>query len=87
MSTSPQKELSAYTDQELLDEVKKLKSFSITNAFIIGFLIGVIIYSVIENTWGLLTLIPLYLIHKFANDPKNKRLKEVEHLVEERKLK
>jgi hypothetical protein len=87
MSTSPQKELSAYTNQELLDEVKKLKSFSITNAFVIGFLIGVIIYSVIENTWGLLTLIPLYLIHKFANDPKNKRLEEIEELIKDRGIK
>lgn len=83
MSTSPQKEIIEYTDQELLAEAKKLKSFSITNAFIIGFLIGIIIYSVVENSWGLLTLIPLYLIHKFTNDPKYKRLEEIEELFEE----
>ena len=87
MSTSPQKEISEYTDQELLAEAKKLKSLSITNAFIIGFLIGIIIYSVVENSWGLLTLIPLYLIHKFANDPKNKRLEEIEELIKEREIK
>ncbi len=87
MSTSPQKEISEYTDQELLVEVKNLKKFSITNAFIIGFLIGIIIYSVIENSWGLLTLIPLYLIHKFANDPKNKRLEEIEELIKDRGIK
>jgi hypothetical protein len=50
-------------------------------------LIGIIIYSVVENSWGLLTLIPLYLIHKFANDPKNKRLEEIEELIKEREIK
>lgn len=33
-------------------------------AFMIGFLVGIIVYSVAVNTWGFLTLIPLYLIYK-----------------------
>ena len=81
-----QKEVSALTDQELLDEAKKMKSFSITNAFIVGFLVGVIIYSVVKNTWGMLTIIPLYLIYKFINDPKNKRREAVETALKERNL-
>ena len=55
-----QKELSEFTDQELLDEAKKIKTFSITNALIIGFLMGIVVYSFAKNSWGLLTLIPLY---------------------------
>ena len=58
------KDLSEFTDQELLDEAKKLKSFSITNALFIGFLAGIIIFSIFKNTWGMLTLIPLYFIYK-----------------------
>lgn len=82
-----QKELSELTDQELLDEAKKLKSFSITNAIIIGFLVGIVMYSVIENTFGFLMLIPLYMAYKFANDPKAKRRETLEKLLKERGLK
>ena len=82
-----QKELSELTDQELLDEAKKIKSFSITTAFFIGFLIGIIIFSVVKNSWGMLTLIPLYFVYKLINDPKNKRVKELEILLKERNLK
>ncbi len=71
---------------DLTSEAKKLKSFSITNAVLIGFLFGIIIYSVFMNTWGFLTIIPLYLIYKLVNDPRNKRLKEIEKILEDRKL-
>lgn len=81
------KELTEFTDQELLDETKKMKSFSITNALFIGFLVGIIVYSIAKNSWGMLTLIPLYFIYKLINDPKNKRNKDLEKLLKERKLK
>ena len=82
-----QKELSELTDQELLDEAKEMKSFSFTNALIIGFLMGVVFYSVVKNTWGIFTLIPLFFVYKLINDPKNKRYKELEKLLKERNLK
>jgi len=63
-------DLSELTDQELLDEAKKMKSFSFINALFIGFLAGVIFYSIVKNSWGMLTLIPLYFIYKMVNDPK-----------------
>ncbi|MGG9971861.1 hypothetical protein ACQ33O_08730 [Ferruginibacter sp. SUN002] len=81
------KDLSELSDQELLDEAKKLKSSSITNAFFIGFLIGIIFYSVVKSSWGMLTLIPLYIIYRMINDPKNKRSKELDELLKERNLK
>ncbi|NOS93256.1 MAG: FUSC family protein [Cyclobacteriaceae bacterium] len=81
------KNLSELTNQELLDEAKKMKSFSITNALFIGFLAGIIIFSVAKNTWGFLTLIPMYFIYKLVNDPKNKRAQELEKLLKERHLK
>ena len=82
-----QKELSELTDKELLDEAKELKSFSITNALIIGFLMGIVFYSFAKNTWGMLTLIPLFFLYKIINDPKNKRYKALEKLLKERNLK
>ncbi len=82
-----QKELQELTDQELLEEAKKLKSFSITNAFLIGFLLGIVIFSVIKSTFGFLMLIPLYFVHKLINDPKAKRSKALNELIKERNLK
>ena len=82
-----QKEISELTDQELLDEAKEMKSFSFTNALIIGFLMGVVFYSVVKNTWGIFTLIPLFFVYKLINDPKNKRYKALEKLLKERNLK
>jgi hypothetical protein len=81
------KELSQLTDQELLAEAKKIRSFSIINAVFIGFLLGIVLYSVFNNSFGLLMLIPLYLIYRLTNDPKNKRVKEVEKILKERNLK
>jgi VIT1/CCC1 family predicted Fe2+/Mn2+ transporter len=81
------KDFSEFTDQELLDEAKKMKSFSISNALIIGVLVGIIFYSIVKNSWGLLTLIPLYFIYKMINDPKNKRSKDLEELLKVRNLK
>jgi hypothetical protein len=82
-----EKELSTLTDQELLDEAKKMKSFSITNALSIGFLMGIVVYSFAKNSWGILTLIPLYFVYKMVNDPKNIRYKVLEKLLKERNLK
>jgi hypothetical protein len=67
------KELSELTDQELLDEDKKIKPSPITDAVLIGFLVGIILFSVVKNTWGLVTLLPLFLIYIFLKKGKNKR--------------
>jgi len=82
-----QKELSVLTNEELLVTAQKMKSFSLTNALLIGVLIGIVLYSVAQNTWGFLTLIPLFLIYKFVNDPKNIRVKVLDNMLKERNLK
>jgi hypothetical protein len=64
-----------------------MRSFSITHAFFIGFLIGIIVFSIAKSSWGMLALIPLYLIYRLVNDPKNKRYKELDKILKERKLK
>jgi ABC-type phosphate transport system permease subunit len=80
-----QKELSELTDQELLDKAKKMKSTSITNALLIGFMIGIIVYSIVKNSIGFFTLIPLFFAFKLFNDSKNN--KALEKLLKERNLK
>jgi hypothetical protein len=81
-----QKKLSELTDQELLQAAKKMKSNSITNAVLIGLLAGVILYSFVKNTWGFLTLIPLFFIYKLVNNSKYET-KELENILKERNLK
>jgi len=65
-----QNELSQLSDKELLEVAKNSKPSPIIDAFFIGFLVGIIIYSVAANSWGFLTLIPLYLIYIFLKKPK-----------------
>jgi riboflavin transporter FmnP len=43
---------------------KPIKSSPLINALVIGFLLGIIIYSVVNNALGFLSIIPLYLIFK-----------------------
>ncbi len=82
-----QKKLEELTDEELLKEAKKKRSASITNAVLIGFLIGIVIYSIFNNSLGFLTLvIPLFLIYKLSKNSKY-NTKELESLLKERNLK
>ena len=79
-----QKALSELTDQELLDEARKTKSSSRTHAFLIGFMVAVVAYSIVKNTWGLFTLIPLFFIYKLTSS--SNRDKELKTLLKERNL-
>ncbi|PLX12641.1 MAG: FUSC family protein [Marinilabiliales bacterium] len=65
-----QKELSELNNKELQEEINKNKPSPIIDAFFIGFLGGIIIYSVIANSWGFITLIPLFIIYIFLKKPK-----------------
>ena len=66
-----QKELVDLTDDEQLKERKQQKNTKIINAALIGFLIGIVIWSVAKNTWGFFTLIPLFFIYKLVNNSKS----------------
>lgn len=81
-----EQKLSALTDQELLQEAKKMKLTSITNAVLIGFLVGIVVYSIVKNSVGFFTLIPLFLAYKLVNRSKYDN-KELEILLKERNLK
>jgi hypothetical protein len=79
-----EKELSQLTDEALLNEAKKLKSTTYINAVLIGFLFGIVIYSVAKNTLGFFALIPILFAFKIFNKPNHK--KALEKLLKERNL-
>lgn len=63
-------QLSQLSNEELLEVAKNNKPSPIFDALFIGFLFGVIVFSVAANTWGLVTIIPAYLIYRFLKKPK-----------------
>ena len=44
-----------------------------TNAFIIGFMVSVVVWSVAKNTFGLFALIPFFIIYTLVNKDKIKK--------------
>jgi hypothetical protein len=50
-------------------------------------MIGIIVYSIVKNSWGFLTLIPLFFIYKLVNNSTSKNSKALEKLLKERNLK
>ena len=81
-------ELSELSDQELLVEAKKMKSSAIIYAFFIGFLIGIVIFSLWMNSIGFFTLIPLYFAYKlFTNSEYKKAEEAMKEALNERNLK
>ena len=77
-------ELTNLTDNELLTRWKKLKTTKIYDATIVGFLIGVAIYSTVVNGFGLLTFLPLAYLPVAAKNKKN--IEGVKKLMESRNL-
>jgi len=79
-----QKELSQLSNQELLEKAEKVKPSPLIDAFFIGFLVGIIIYSLVANTWGFLTLIPLFIIYGLLK--KTKRYEALKKELKKRNL-
>lgn len=77
-------ELSQLSNQELLEFAKNNKPSPLIDAFFIGFLIGIIIYGVAANGWGLFALIPLFLIYLFLKKPR--RYEALKKELEKRNL-
>ena len=62
------KNLSHLTDQEILDKKKKLKSNQIISAVLIGFLVGIAVYSTVNKGLGFFTFFPLFFIFLIAKN-------------------
>ena len=80
------RKLTELTDEELLQEAKKMKTASITNAVLIGLLVGIVFYSIMKNSLGFFTLLPLFFAYKLVNNSKYNN-EELESLLKERNLK
>ncbi|PDS26536.1 hypothetical protein [Flavobacterium branchiophilum] len=68
--------LSALNDAELLKAFKKMKSTQITNAILIGFLIGVGLYSTVKKGIGFFTFFPLFFVLILLNQNKKSKINE-----------
>lgn len=79
MKTNKFKEVSS---DELLKEIKKLKTNKIINAVVIGFSVGVMIYSAINNGFSLFTFFPLLVVYLIVRNL-NKNKIAVEEMQDE----
>lgn len=74
------KDYSKMTLEELLLEEKKVKQSDTFSAGFIGFCIGIIVYGVVKNGFGLIYIaIPLFLISAFYKNSQvqKQKLKEI----------
>lgn len=91
-TTMQKKNFSALTDEELLEEKKKLKKSKFFSAASIGFLAGILIFGLVS--WGLSSekqvgflipmLIPAVFIYRGLKNPKNNT--DLEEVLKERNL-
>jgi hypothetical protein len=77
------KKLSEFTDEELVQEEKKLKEKVRYNAFAIGLLAGIAIWSIVKNGIGFLPFVLLGVILYLISA--DKKRKEVQAEIEARK--
>ena len=66
-----QKELSDLTNEQLLEEKKKIQYNKIANATLIGICIGIALFSAVKNGFVFFTFFPLLLTYPFIKN-KNK---------------
>ncbi|QVY66568.1 hypothetical protein [Polaribacter sp. Q13] len=71
-----------WSDEELLQKIKNLKSSKIIDATLIGLTIGIFIYSVVNNGFGFSTFFPLIIGYLIIKSSKNNKVLEKEILKE-----
>ncbi len=79
-----QNEISKLSDQELLEEKKKIKSKKIVNALLIGFFVGVMVYAAAKSGFGFFTFAPLIFVYFIVKN--GKHVKAMEDEIKARKL-
>mgnify|MGYP006270926661 CR=1 FL=1 len=82
------KDYAQLTLEELLAEEQKIKRQDITGSVFVGFLVGIMLFGLITNGFGLLyTAIPLLLIAAVAKNGQTikAKLKKVRAEIDERK--
>ena len=77
------------SDEELAKKAKGIRNDKIISAIIIGFTVGIAIYSVVKNGVDFFTFFPLFLAYIIIKNSSNNKLleKEIEKEIESRNLK
>lgn len=70
--------LTDLNDQELLKKLKSIKTNKIIDATIIGFTVGIVVYSAVKNGFGFFTFFPLILTYLIVRNSKNNKILENE---------
>ncbi len=83
MSSKNLKELS---EQELKQQLKKIKSGKIIDAGLVGLTIGVVAYSAVANGFSFFTFFPLIITYAIVKNAKNNAIleKEIEREIQSR---
>lgn len=81
--------LTELSEEELLRKVKSLKTNKIIDATIIGFTIGIAIFSAVKNGLEFFTFFPLILAYLFVRNSTNNKIleKEIKKELESRSTK
>jgi hypothetical protein len=74
--------LAEFSDEQLVQEYKKIKTNKIIDAFIIGITIGIFFYSVVENGFGFFTFFPVIIGYLLIKNSSNSKLFEKEMMKE-----
>lgn len=73
-----QKKLADFTNEELIEEKKKIQYNKTFNAVLIGFCIGIAVYSAVKNGFVFFTFFPLLLTYPFIKNGKKIKALEIE---------
>ncbi len=80
-----EKELADLTNEQLLEEKKKIQYNKIANATLIGVCVGVAIFSAVKNGFVFFTFFPLLLTYPFIKN--GKKIQVLEKELKSRNLK
>lgn len=80
--------LTELTDQALLQKHKQMKTNKIIDAALIGFTIGIVVYSAVKNGFGFFTFFPLILTYIIVRNSNNNKIleKEIQKEIASRNL-
>jgi hypothetical protein len=80
------KNLAELSDQELAEQLKKLKNGKIIDAALVGVTIGVVAYSAVANGFSFFTFFPLIITYAVVKNAKHNStlLREIEREIQSR---
>ncbi|NNT72394.1 FUSC family protein [Flavobacterium sp. IMCC34852] len=70
--------LADLSDLELLEKIKTIKTNKRIDAVIVGFTLGIVIYSAVKNGFGFFTFFPLLITYVIVRNSANNKILEQE---------